>query len=78
MKKAFVTGASSFTGSYLCKALREKGYVVKALVRKNSNREELKKLEVEFIEGDLSAPESIKGKINDVDVPFFPQSVLYM
>ncbi len=70
MKKAFVTGASGFTGSYLCKALKEKGYIVKALVRKNSNREKLKKLDVKFVEGDLSDPESIKGKIKDVDIVF--------
>ena len=70
MKKAFVTGGSGFTGSYLCKALKEKGYAVKALVRKNSNREKLKKWDVEFVEGDLSHPESIKGKIEDVDIVF--------
>jgi nucleoside-diphosphate-sugar epimerase len=70
MKNAFVTGASGFTGSYLCKALKEKNYNVKALVRKNSNREKLEKMDIQFIEGDLVDPESIKRKIKDTDIVF--------
>jgi len=70
MKNAFVTGASGFTGSYLCKALVEKNYNVKALVRKNSSRENLEKLNIQFIEGDLADPDSIKGKIKDTDIVF--------
>jgi len=70
MKKAFVTGAGGFTGSYLCKALKEKGYAVKALVRKSSNIEPLKKLDVELVEGDLAEPGTLKGKIKDIDVVF--------
>jgi nucleoside-diphosphate-sugar epimerase len=70
MKNAFVTGASGFTGSYLCKALKEKNYNVKALVRKNSNREKLEKMDIQFIEGDLADPESIKRKIKDTDIVF--------
>jgi nucleoside-diphosphate-sugar epimerase len=70
MKNAFVTGATGFTGGYLCKALREKGYTVKALVRKTSNKQELEKMGVELIEGDLAEPESLKGKIKNVDIVF--------
>lgn len=70
MKNAFVTGASGFTGSYLCKALIEKKYNVKALVRKNSNRENLENPDIRFIEGDLADPDSIKGKIKDTDIVF--------
>lgn len=70
MKNAFVTGASGFTGSYLCKALLEKKYNVKALVRKNSNRENLENLDIQFIEADLADPDSIKGKIKDTDIVF--------
>lgn len=70
MKKVLVTGASGFTGGYLCKALKEKGYAVKALVRKDSYRESLKKLDVGYIEGDLSEPDSIRGKIKNVDIVF--------
>ncbi|MCX6584076.1 MAG: NAD-dependent epimerase/dehydratase family protein [Candidatus Aminicenantes bacterium] len=70
MKKALVTGASGFTGGYLCRALKERGYAVKALVRKNSNRELLEKLDVKLIDGDLSEPNSLRGKIRGVDIVF--------
>jgi nucleoside-diphosphate-sugar epimerase len=70
MKNAFVTGASGFSGSYLCKALLEKKYNVKALVRKNSNRENLENLDIQFIEANLADPDSIKGKIKDTDIVF--------
>ena len=63
MKRVLVTGASGFTGSYLCKALVEKGYQVKALVRRNSKRDALNNLNIDFIEGDLSDPDSFKNKI---------------
>lgn len=70
MKKVFVTGGTGFTGGYLCKALKAKGYDVDALVRKNSNTEALEKLGVNCIEGDLSDPNSIKGKLKDVNIVF--------
>lgn len=70
MKKVLVTGATGFTGSYLCKALVKKGYAVKALVRKSSSRSALENLDIEFVEGDLADPASIKGKINGVDIVF--------
>lgn len=70
MKRALVTGASSFTGGYLCRALKERGYTIKALVRKNSNRELLEKLDVKLIDGDLSEPNSLRGKIRSVDIVF--------
>ncbi|MCP4215801.1 MAG: NAD-dependent epimerase/dehydratase family protein [bacterium] len=70
MKNVLVTGANGFTGSWLCKTLLQKGYKVKALVRKNSNREALQGVDVEIVEGDLADAESIKGKIKDIDILF--------
>jgi nucleoside-diphosphate-sugar epimerase len=70
MEKIFVSGASGFTGGYLCSALREKGCAVKALVRKNSRRENLKKPGIELVEADLSDPGSLQGKLRDVDTVF--------
>ncbi len=70
MKRALVTGATGFTGSHLCRALVKKGYSVTALVRKNSNLEELKKLGIQIVEGDLSDPDSIRGKVKKVDIVF--------
>lgn len=70
MKKVLVTGGTGFTGGYLCSVLKTKGYDVHALVRKNSNTEGLKKQGVNCIEGDLSDPDSIKGKIKSMDIVF--------
>lgn len=70
MKRAFVTGASGFTGSYLCNALLEKGYSVTALVRKSSKVDHLKEKGITLVEGDLADPASIKGKIKNIDLVF--------
>jgi len=70
MKKVLVTGATGFTGGYLCKELSKRGYEVTVLVRESS----IPKLEikcgksVKYIIGDLSKPETIKGKISDIDI----------
>jgi nucleoside-diphosphate-sugar epimerase len=70
MKKAFVTGGSGFTGSYLCRALVDKGYQVKALVRKSSKTDHLAELGIQLVEGDLADLNSLEGIIKDVDLVF--------
>lgn len=70
MKRAWVTGATGFTGYYLCKTLVEKGYAVQALVRNTSNSNQLKRLNLELIEGDLAAPLTLMGKLKDIDLVF--------
>ena len=67
---ALVTGASGFTGSVLCQALKRKGYHIKALIRPTSDVQNLKKLDVELIEGDLAAPLTLMGKMKGVDRVF--------
>ena len=70
MKKVFVTGATGFTGSYLCRALAEKKYDVTALVREGKGIEELEKLGVKKITGDLADPDSFRGKLKGFDTVF--------
>ncbi len=70
LKKAFVTGATGFTGYNLVKALLSKGYYVKALVRKNSNLEKLKSLNIDIIEGDLKNKETFKDSLSGIDVVY--------
>jgi nucleoside-diphosphate-sugar epimerase len=74
-KVALVTGAAGFTGTYVCKALLERGYSVKALVRQSSQSEKMAALGVdiraiEFLEGDLARPDTLKGKLAGVDTLF--------
>lgn len=49
----FLTGASGFVGSAVARRLLEDGFVVRALVRQNSNRANLAGLELDVIEGDI-------------------------
>lgn len=53
-KTAFVTGASGFTGSHLCRRLVERGDQVRALVRRNSKTAALNGLDVQVVYGDLA------------------------
>lgn len=70
MKRAFVTGASGFTGSYLCAALLKKGYAVTALMRKTSHVEDLSAKGITLVEGDLAEPGSLQGLVKDTDILF--------
>ncbi|MEM8675175.1 MAG: hopanoid-associated sugar epimerase [Cyanobacteria bacterium P01_G01_bin.67] len=55
--KAFVTGGTGFVGANLIRLLLQKGYDVRALVRKNSSLNNLKSLDVEIVTGDLNSSE---------------------
>ncbi len=52
--RAFVTGGTGFIGANLVRLLLKKGYEVRALVRPQSNLENLKNLEIEIVKGDLN------------------------
>jgi dihydroflavonol-4-reductase len=58
--QVLVTGASGFVGSAVAKALAEAGFRVRALVRPTSPRAHLRGVEVEFAQGDLRDPESVR------------------
>ena len=66
--KVLVTGASGFLGTKLVEKLCEKGYSVRALVRKLSNIERLKKFPVEILYGDVGSLDSLKPVFESVDV----------
>lgn len=74
--RALVTGATGFIGSNLVEKLVEKGYIVKAFIRKENSEkrkdslELLKRLKVEIVEGDLLDKESVKKAIKNIDTIF--------
>jgi dihydroflavonol-4-reductase len=64
MMKVFVTGGTGFIGANLVRLLLQKGYEIRALVRPESNLENLKNLEIERVEGcltDSNLYQSLKG-----------------
>jgi dihydroflavonol-4-reductase len=54
--KAFVTGGTGFVGANLVRLLLQEGYSVRALVRPNSTLDNLRGLDVELVQGDLTDP----------------------
>lgn len=54
MDSVFLTGGTGFVGANLARLLVEKGYKVRALARKGSDRRNLAGLAVEIVEGDLA------------------------
>jgi nucleoside-diphosphate-sugar epimerase len=66
--KVLVTGATGFLGKRLAKRLVDEGYPIRALARKLSNVDILKKLGVEIALGDLGDESSIAAAVKGVDV----------
>jgi dihydroflavonol-4-reductase len=55
-RAAFVTGGTGFVGANLIRELLRAGWSVRALARAGSDRRNLAGLDLEIVEGDLSAP----------------------
>jgi nucleoside-diphosphate-sugar epimerase len=74
-----VTGASGFVGTHLVKRLVKDGHTVYSLVRTTSHIEELKKVDTEFVYGDVrekASLEQIFQQHRDIDTVFHLASVL--
>ncbi len=68
--KVFVTGATGFIGASLVRELLKDGYGVRALARANSDRRNLRGLDVEICEGDLRDRASLEAGIKGCDMLF--------
>lgn len=78
-KMDIVTGASGFIGSFLVKALIKNKRKVRALVRKTSDVEELRKMEksgLEIIYGDLNDFQSLEKAIKGIHTVFHTAALL--
>ena len=56
-----LTGANGFLGSHITRELLARGYVVRALVRRGSNRSTLADLPVNYVEGDICHAADVLG-----------------
>lgn len=63
-----VTGATGMVGSAFARRAVEAGYHVQALVRHDSNRRALEDLPIEYIEGDLADPETLRDALADAQI----------
>lgn len=68
--RALVTGGTGFIGSHVVRALLDRGYRVRALVRPGSDRAGLAGLEVEFVEGDVREPRSVQAAVQGCSLVF--------
>ncbi|HEY9617546.1 MAG TPA: hopanoid-associated sugar epimerase [Microcoleaceae cyanobacterium] len=56
LMRAFVTGGTGFVGANLIRLLLQQGYEVRALVRSQSQLDNLQDLDLEMVNGDLNDP----------------------
>ena len=70
MPVALVTGANGFIGSHLCEALLARGWDVRALVRKTSNRQWLQDAALKLCFGDINDPGSLTDAVRHVEYVF--------
>jgi nucleoside-diphosphate-sugar epimerase len=69
-KRVLVTGATGFTGGYLAEELVNRGYQVVALSLPNQNVEQLKRLGVEIVTGNLTKKDTLDKAVKNVDIVF--------
>ena len=67
---ALVTGATGFTGSALVRKLCARGVRVRAIARASSNRDSLRDLPIEWVEGDVFDPAVVERASAGVDIIF--------
>ncbi|NOX45202.1 MAG: NAD-dependent epimerase/dehydratase family protein [Caldiserica bacterium] len=68
--KAFVTGATGFIGANVVRVLLERGFSVRVLVRRSSDRRNIEGLPIEVVEGDLRDFTSVKRGMAGCGVVF--------
>ena len=74
-ERVLVTGASGFTGGYLCRSLAKAGYSVRALIRNASRDCGLSSSGIETILGDVRDPKSLYRAIDGIDKVFHMAAV---
>lgn len=66
--QVLVTGGTGFIGRHLVSELVQRGWLVRCLVRRTSNREVLADYPVEYVVGTLAEPEFLEQAVQGVEV----------
>ena len=70
MKKILVAGATGYLGRFVVKALKERGYWVRALGRDAARLDSIKEYVDELFIGEVTNPSSLDGICDGIDVVF--------
>lgn len=70
MKKVLVAGATGYLGQFVVKALKARGYWVRALGRSAAKLAPVEKYVDEVFIGEVTDPDSLAGLCDDVDIVF--------
>lgn len=70
MKKVLVAGATGYLGQYVLREFKKQGCYVRALSRKNANRESIESHVDEMFYGDATNADSLKGICDGIDIVF--------
>ncbi|MBN1479776.1 NAD(P)-dependent oxidoreductase [candidate division KSB1 bacterium] len=68
--KVLVTGSNGFIGSFLVERLHSEGHQVRCLVRRTSNLQWIKHLDVEFVYGELCNPATLITALREIDLVY--------
>ncbi|GAB3002444.1 SDR family oxidoreductase [Cyclobacterium sediminis] len=68
-KKVLVAGATGYLGQFLVKELKKRGYWVRVLIRKETQKSLFKEVD-DFFVGQVTDPDSIKGITKGIDWVF--------
>ncbi|WP_236587467.1 SDR family oxidoreductase [Marivirga aurantiaca] len=67
--RVLVAGATGYLGQYLVRELKSRGFWVRVLIRKKTQKDKFKNIDDVFI-GQITEPNSIKGITNNIDWVF--------
>ena len=70
MKKVLVAGATGYLGEFVVKALKAKGYWVRALGRSVEKLAPLEEYVDDLVVGEVTDPDSLRGVCDGIDVVF--------
>ncbi len=70
MKKVLVAGATGHLGQFVVKALKSKGYWIRALGRNPANLAPVEEYADELFIGEATDPASLNGLCDDIDIVF--------